>query len=124
MKASRMALWGLILTLVPVLALATAPPEDDSATTPPSQSMEAPDQNPGGMSRPGGASGMEDQSGSMQRERQKQLDASHASPSGAGESQDQSQEAGKGSMNDDHTPQTERSAGEIPDERTQDDTAP
>lgn len=124
MKTSRMALWGLSLALVPVLALATAPPEDDSATNLPSQSMEAPDQNPGGMSRPGGASGMEDQSGSMQRERQKQLEASHESPTGAGDAQSPSQEAGKGSMNDDHTPQTERSTGNIPDERTQDDTAP
>ncbi|WP_456268483.1 hypothetical protein M1D97_14880 [Kushneria sp. AK178] len=124
MKISRMALWGLTLTLVPMLALATAPPEDDSATTLPSRSMEAPDQNGSGLSRPGGASGMEDQSGSMQRERRQQLEASHESPAGAGKAQSPSQEAGKGSMNDDHTPQTERSTGEIPDQRTQDDTAP
>ncbi|WP_457809354.1 hypothetical protein [Kushneria sp. EE4] len=124
MKTSQLALWGLTLALVPMLALASSQPGEDGPATLPSQSMEAPDQNAGGMSRQGGASGMQDQSGNMQRDRQQQLQDSHEASSVTDSTQRQRQEDGAGTMNDDHTTRTGQGTADIPDQRTQDDTAP
>lgn len=124
MKTSRIILWGLTMTLVPMLALASTPAAEDSTATPSSQSMETPDQNTGGMSRQGGASGMEDQSGSMQGDRQKQMQDSHESSSPAIGTHGQRQQEGAGSMNEHNTTKTGQGTAEIPDQRAQDDTAP
>lgn len=123
MKTSRTILWGLTMMLVPMLALASTPAEEDSPATPSSRSMETPDQNTGGMSRQGGASGMQGQSGSMQEERQQDMQESHESSSPAIGTHGQRQQDGAGSMNQDNTTKTDRGTAEIPDQRTQDDTA-
>lgn len=121
MKTLKIVVCGLSLALVPVLALATSPPsEEDGSSTQSSPSVSSV-QNTDELSRPGGASGMEDQSGSMQRERQQQLKGSHESSSAMAR---QHQKQGVGSMNDDNTTKTPQGSAEIPDERTQDDTAP
>ncbi|REC95310.1 hypothetical protein [Kushneria indalinina] len=121
MKASQIASWGLTLALVPMLALASSQPGEDNLSSP---SMETSGQNTGGMSRQGGASGMQDQSGSMQGDRQQQLRDSHEASSVTDSTQRQRQKDGAGTMNDDHTLRTEQSTSDIQDQRTQDDTAP
>ncbi|WP_189516061.1 hypothetical protein [Kushneria pakistanensis] len=131
MKTSRIASWGLTLAFVPMLALASSQPDEARPGSMSSQSMESAGQNMEnagqtmeGMPRQGGASGLESQNGSMQRERQQQMQESHAPSSPAIGTHDQRQEAGAGSMNADNTTRMEQGTGDIPDQRTQDDTAP
>ncbi|SPJ32070.1 hypothetical protein [Kushneria phyllosphaerae] len=123
MKASKTVMLGLSLVLVPVMALATSPPEDDSSATQPSNATSS-SQNTGELSRQGGASGMEGQSGSMQRERQQEMEASHESSAPAIGTHGQRQQDGAGSMNEHNTTKTDQGTANIPDQRTQDDTAP
>lgn len=131
MKASQLVSWGLILALVPVLTLASSQSGDSSTDNMPSQSdnmssqsMETTGQNMEGMPRQGGASGMQNQSGSMQNDRQQQMQQSHETSSPAIGTHGQHQQDGAGSMNESNTTKTGQGTAEIPDQRTQDDTAP
>ncbi len=124
MTTSRIALWGLTLALVPMLALASSQPGDSSPGNMASPSMENTGQNMEGMPRQGGASGTQDQSGSMQHDRQQQMQESHAPSSPAIGTHGHRQQDGAGSMNEANTTRKEQGTGDIPDQRTQDDTAP